>query len=89
MVGQAQYVEGVLQSVVGVDRVCIGGSGLQGWTGINPGCSKITQHGEDSAGEARKDRIKRGRDHNEREKRERAPRHTCGEAVEVLSARAL
>ena len=48
---------------------------LQGQTGINPGCSKMKQLGQDSAREARKDGI-RGRDHNERKKalqQERAP----------------
>ena len=40
---------------------------LQGWTVINPGCSKMKQLGQDSEGEARKDGI-RWRDHNERKK---------------------
>ena len=44
---QVQYVDGVFQGVVDVDPVCIGGSGLQGWTGINPGCSKMKQLGQD------------------------------------------
>ena len=77
IVGKAQYVEGVLLGVVGVEvrpsvhwREC-----LQGRTGINPGCSKTKQLGQDEAGEARKDKIT-GRDHNERKSisaRERAP----------------
>ena len=40
---------------------------LQGRTGINPGCSRTKQLGQDSAGEARTDGI-RGRDHNKWEK---------------------
>ena len=33
VVGQAHYVEGVLQGVVGVDPVCIGGSVCNGGLG--------------------------------------------------------
>ena len=33
VVGQAQYVEGVLHDVVGVDSVCIGGSVCKGGLG--------------------------------------------------------
>ena len=40
---------------------------LEGKTGINPGCSKMKQLGQDEAGEVRKDGI-RGQDHNERKK---------------------
>ena len=54
---QALYMMGVLQGVVGVDPVCIGGSVLQGWTGIKTGCSTMQQHSQDSAGKARKNRI--------------------------------
>ena len=50
----------------GVAGCCRGGPSvrecLQGQTGINPGCSKMKQRGQDSAGEARKDGI-RERDH--------------------------
>ena len=47
---------------------------MQGWTGINPGCSKMKHFGQDEVGEARKDGIT-GRDHNEKEKlfRKREP----------------
>ena len=67
VVGQAQYVDGVLQGVVEVEH-------LQGWTGINPGCSKMKQLGQGSAGEARKDGII-GQGHNKRKKcpRKRGP----------------
>ena len=41
-------MEGVLQATVGVDPVCIVGECLQGWTQINPGCSRTNQHGQDS-----------------------------------------
>ena len=46
--------------VVGVDPVCrsILRKRLQGRTGINPGCSKMKQFGQDSAGEARKDGMR-------------------------------
>ena len=57
MVGQAQYVEGVLQGVGEVDTVCMEGV-LEGWTGINPGCSRTKQLSPNSAGEARKDGIR-------------------------------
>ena len=40
---------------------------LQGWTGINAGCSKKKELSQHSAGEARKDGI-RGLDHPKREK---------------------
>ena len=77
VVRQAQRVEEVLCGVVCVDLVCIGGSICKGRlvSGINPGCSRTKQLGQDSAGEASKDGI-RGRDHNERKKRfqqERGP----------------
>ena len=38
---------------------------MQGRSGINLGCSRTKQLGQDTAGEARKDRI-RGRDYNEK-----------------------
>ena len=60
-------MEEVLQGVVGVDRVCIRGSICKG-NRMNPGCSKMKQAGQDSAGEMRKDEI-RGQDHNERQDR--------------------
>ena len=41
VVGQAQYVEGVLEGVVGIKPVCISREPLQGQTGINPGCSNM------------------------------------------------
>ena len=56
VVGQTQYVEGVLQGVAGIDTVCIGEI-FKGRTGINPGCSKTKQFCQDEAGETRKDGI--------------------------------
>ena len=58
---------GVLQGVVGVDPMCIVGRICKGQTGINPGCSKMKQLGQDSVGEVRKDKI-RERDHSENKK---------------------
>ena len=40
---------------------------MQGWTGINSGCSKMKHLDQDEAGEARNDQI-RGQDSNERKK---------------------
>ena len=48
MVGQAQYVDGVLQGVIGVNTVFLEGV-LQGRTGITPGCSNTKQHCQDEA----------------------------------------
>ena len=54
MEGQVWYMEGVYAWRVGVDPVCV-----EGWTRINPGCSKTKQPSQDSAGEGRKDGIRR------------------------------
>ena len=60
VVGQTQYVEGLLQYAPGVVPVCMyWRECLQGWIRINPGCSKMKQLGQDEAGEERKDRIRR------------------------------
>ena len=40
---------------------------MQRWTRRNPGCSKMKQLGQNSASEARNDKI-RGKDQNERKK---------------------
>ena len=54
MLEQAQYVEGVLQGVVGVNPSCIGASAcLHDQTGMNPNCAKMKELGQDSAASVR------------------------------------
>ena len=61
MMGQVQYVEGGVAGCCRVRHSVYWRERLQGWTGINPGCSKTEQLGHDKAWEARKDGI-RGRE---------------------------
>ena len=58
VVGQDPYVDGVAGCCRG-KTLCVWRECLQGQTGINTGCSRTKQLSRDSAGEARKDGIRR------------------------------